>query len=103
MIPLGRIARRHVDQAEAGQVVEIGLDAPGAQAEFGGNGGDARPTLARGAVCVPLQHGIDRDANRAHLGGVGVDHAIVEAKGVGAQRDDLCHGTFSFGIRSQMW
>jgi hypothetical protein len=103
VIALGCVTWGNVDQTEPGEVVEIFRDTLFAQTQGGRHRGHARPTLPRGAVRIALQHGVNRDANGAHLGGVVVDHAIVEAKGVGAQRDDLCHGTFSFGIRSQMW
>jgi len=56
VIPLGRRARGHVDQAESGQVVEIFPDALCTQAEFGRNSGHARPTLPRRAVRIALQH-----------------------------------------------
>lgn len=87
-------------QAAPRQEVQIFLDAVFAQPEQPGNGGDARPTLPCGAIRIALQHGVNRHANGAHLGGVGVDDNVIKAERVGTQGNDLCHERFSCGTRS---
>jgi hypothetical protein len=101
VVAVGSIAWRDGDQAAPRQEVQILLDAVFAQAQQPGNGGDARPTLPRGAVGIALQHGVNRDAHGADLGGVVVNETIIKPESMGSQGDDLCHGRFSFGIRSQ--
>jgi hypothetical protein len=98
-IARGRRARRDGDQAKLGQEVQIFFHAVFAQPEQPGYGGDAGPTLPRGAVGIALQHGVQRDAKGADLGGVVVNETVIEAERMRAQRDDLCHGVFSVGIR----
>ena len=102
VIACSRIARRDADQAELGEVAEIFLDGGLAEAQGGCHGGHARPTLPCLTIGIALQHGVQRDANGAHLGRVVVDHAVIDPEGVGTQGADLCHRTFSFGIRSQI-